>query len=169
MRICLVTPAPARSRFGNRVTAIAWARTLRKLGHRVEVAERYEGEACDLLLALHARRSHPAVVAYRRRYPHGPLVVVLTGTDLYSDLPDDPAARESLALADRLVVLQDAAPAALPRALRAKTRVIVQAVAAQPRLAPRRRSFDVAVVGHLRAVKDPLLTAAAARLLPGDS
>ena len=169
MQIRLVTPAAARSRKGNRITALAWARVLRALGHRVGVAERYEGEACDLLVALHARRSHPSIVAYRQRHPRGALVVVLTGTDLYADLPADPAAQESLRLADRLVVLQPEGLAALPARARAKARVIVQAVPAVPHLPPRRRTFDVAVVGHLRAVKDPLLTASAARLLPGAS
>jgi hypothetical protein len=166
MHIRLITPAPPRSRVGNRVTAVEWARVLRGLEHRVTLAEDYRGEPCDLLVALHARRSHAAVVAYRRRHPHGPLVVVLTGTDLYGDLPDDPAARESLALADRLVVLQDEALRALPAEARAKARVIVQACDPRRRLPPRRRSFDVAVVGHLRPVKEPFLPAAAARLLP---
>ncbi|HKI99864.1 MAG TPA: hypothetical protein VKB51_15420 [bacterium] len=169
MHVRLITPAPPRSRKGNRLTAVSWARVLRGLGHRVSVAEHYEGEACDLLVALHARRSHAAVAAYRRQHPTGPLVVVMTGTDLYVDLPDDPATLESIALADRLVVLQDEAPRVLPPEAHAKTRVIVQAANPVRRLPPRRRTFDVAVVGHLRAVKDPLLTSAAARLLPESS
>ena len=41
MRICLVTPAPAGSRKGNRVTAERWAAMLRDLGHRVEVTLEY--------------------------------------------------------------------------------------------------------------------------------
>jgi hypothetical protein len=166
MRILLVTPAPPHSRKGNRITALAWARVLRALGHRVTVAEAYDGQPCDLLLALHARRSHASVSAYRRQRPGAALVVVMTGTDLYADLPGDPDARESVALADRLVVLHDEAVEALPPAARAKVRVIAQATTPVRRQAPRRHSFDVAVVGHLRAVKDPLLTAAAARLLP---
>ncbi|HEX9844309.1 MAG TPA: hypothetical protein VGC20_16235 [bacterium] len=166
MQIRLITPAPPRSRKGNRVTALSWARVLRGLGHRVAIAEDYRGEPCDLLVALHARRSHPAVRAWRERHPRGPLVVVMTGTDLYGDLPHDPAARESVALADRLVVLHAGGIAALPEEARARARVIVQAVPPMRRLPPRRRSFDVAVVGHLRPVKEPFLAAAAARLLP---
>lgn len=169
MHIQLVTPAAARSRKGNRFTALAWARVLRDLGHRVAIGETLGSGPCDLLVALHARRSHAAVRAYRQRSPHGPLVVVMTGTDLYVDLPYDPDALDSVTLADRLVVLHEQAAAALPAAARAKARVIVQAARPVRRLPPRRRTFDVAVVGHLRAVKDPLLTAAAARLLPAGS
>jgi putative glycosyltransferase (TIGR04348 family) len=169
MRIALVTPAAPHARNGNRVTAVSWARVLAALGHRVRVLQRYGGEPCDLLVALHARRSHGSVVDFRARHPHAPLVVVLTGTDLYGDLPDDPAARESLRLADRLVVLQERGPHALSPEARGKTRVIVQSVPAMERLPPRRRTFDVAVVGHLRAVKDPFLAAEAARQLPADS
>jgi hypothetical protein len=169
MHIRLITPAPPHSRKGNRVTAVSWARVLRGLGHRVSVAERYAGEPCDVLVALHARRSHDAVLAFRERHPGRPLVVVLTGTDLYADLPDDPAARESVALADRLVVLQREALQALPAAARGKARMIVQAVAPSRARPPRRHPCDVAVVGHLRPVKEPFLAATAARLLPVDS
>lgn len=169
MHIRLVTPAPPRSRKGNRVTAVSWARTLRALGHRVTVMEHYAGERCDLLVALHARRSHDSVRAYRDAHPAGPLVVVMTGTDLYVDLPDDPAARESVALADRLVVLHDLGAEALPPEARGKARVIFQSVDACPRLAPVGSRFDVAVVGHLRPVKDPFVPARAARLLPAES
>lgn len=38
------------------------------------------------MIALHARRSAPAIAAWRARRPDAPLVVVLTGTDLYHDL-----------------------------------------------------------------------------------
>ena len=38
MRIRLITPAPPRSRAGNRATAARWAGILRSLGHRVDVA-----------------------------------------------------------------------------------------------------------------------------------
>ena len=57
MKICMVTPAPPRSVTGNRVTALRWARLLGELGHRVTVREEYDGQACDLMVALHARKS----------------------------------------------------------------------------------------------------------------
>src|SRR5947209_9353641 len=106
MRILVVTPAGARSRAGNRVTAQRWGRLLRGLGHRVTVATAYRGQRCDLLVALHARRSFASIIGFRRRRPLAPLVVALTGTDLYADVRRSPAARRALDLAARLVVLQ---------------------------------------------------------------
>ena len=57
----------------------------------------WQGEACDALIALHARRSHESIVRYASTKK--PLIVTLTGTDLYRDLPDSAEARESLELA----------------------------------------------------------------------
>ena len=114
MRIVVVTPAPRGARTGNRVTALRWARILRGLGHRVTVAARYAGQPCDLLVALHARRSFPSIAAYRRRRPRAPVVVALTGTDLYHDLSSSAWARRALEMATRIVVLQSMAIAALP-------------------------------------------------------
>jgi putative glycosyltransferase (TIGR04348 family) len=170
MKIVLVTPAPPGSRKGNRVTALRWARHLRKLGHRVAVREQYGGERCDVLVALHARRSAAAVEAYRGAHPEGPVVVALTGTDLYEDIRTDPAARRSLELSSRLVLLQPLGVEELPQGLRDKARVIYQSAEA-PRPAPRRRAglFEVCVLGHLRPVKDPFRTARASRLLPPSS
>ncbi len=96
-RICIVTPARPGARNGNRHTAQRWAGFLRALGHRVKVMIEWDGRPCDLLLALHARRSHPSIVEYRKRFPGKPLVAVLTGTDLYRDLPRSREARASLA------------------------------------------------------------------------
>lgn len=170
MRICIVTPAAPRSRTGNRLTALRWARILRDLGHRVDVAQAYDGSRCAILVALHARRSAPSIAAYRKRHPDRPVIVALTGTDLYQDIDRSKPAQRSLDLATRLIVLQPKGVDALPPRLRGKTRVIVQSVA-PPRVlpSPSARSFDVCVLGHLRSVKDPFRAARAARLLPASS
>jgi len=169
MKIRIVTPAPRGSHTGNRVTARRWARLLHGLGHRVEVQSRVAARDCDLQIAIHARKSHAAVLSFHERHPDRPLVVALAGTDLYSDLRGSPEARESLRLATRIVVLQPEATRAVPRWARSKARVIVQS--AVPALRGRRRApgFRVCVLAHLRDVKDPLLTARAARLLPAGS
>ncbi len=82
MNISVVCPAPPGSRKGNRVTATRWARFLRDLGHRVKIIEEYAGRTCDVLVALHAAKSHPSIARFRQCFPNRPLVVALTGTDL---------------------------------------------------------------------------------------
>ncbi|MDP8971331.1 MAG: TIGR04348 family glycosyltransferase [Actinomycetota bacterium] len=170
MRVCLVTPAPPRSRKGNRVTAERWAAILRELGHDPSIVEAYEDQRCDVLVALHARRSAPSVGRFRDRRPRAPLVLALTGTDLYRDLAVCPAARRALTLADRLVVLQPLGVDELPQPLRHRARVIYQSAQPPPvRQPPAGGVFEVAVLAHLRPVKDPLLAARAVRLLPPES
>jgi len=165
-RIFLVTPAGAGIRNGNRHTALRWAAQLRGAGHRVTVAVQWNGAPCDLLLALHARRSHDSIARYRASCPRGPLCVALTGTDLYRDLPASREARRSLELADRILVLQDQALRRVAPRLRQKTRVVYQSAASHARRAPPARVFRVAVIGHLREEKDPFRTAAALARLP---
>src|SRR5262249_27737490 len=155
------------SRKGSRITALRWARFIRDLGRRVAVAEEYRGKRCDLLVALHALRSAPSVERYRSARPDGPLVVALTGTDLYDTLHTHAEARRAVDLATRLIVLQPLGVDELPEAVRARARVIYQSVPPlRSRGAPRRDRFEVCVLGHLRPVKDPFRTALAARLLP---
>src|ERR687888_650605 len=133
MKIGIITPAPARSRYGNRVTALRWARILKDLGHRVTVSQLYEGGAYDLLIALHARRSYPSIKRFHSERPDAPIIVALTGTDLYCDLHKSRRARESLEIATRLIALQPMAIDELPPHTRAKARVIYQSVAPMPR------------------------------------
>jgi putative glycosyltransferase (TIGR04348 family) len=169
-KVLLVTPAPPGSRRGNRITALRWARILRDLGRKVAVAEEYHGQRCDLLVALHALRSAPSVERYRAAQPDGPLVVALTGTDLYDTLHTHLEARQTVDLATRLIVLQPEGVAELPESVRAKARVIYQSVPTpRSRAVPRQNRFEVCVLGHLRPVKDPFRTALAARLVPPTS
>jgi putative glycosyltransferase (TIGR04348 family) len=167
MNIFVACPTPRTSRRGNRVTAVRWARIFQQLGHRVRVGQDFDGKACDLLLALHARKSHAALMSFRRRLPGAPIVVCLTGTDVYEDLPKNAEAIASLDAADRIVALQPLALEELTPQWRAKARVIFQS-AASPRTRPIRSAkwFDVSVAGHLRLVKDPLRTALALRHIP---
>lgn len=175
MRIAIVTPAPPNSRHGNRVTALRWARILRRLGNRVSILQTYDAKPYDLLIALHARKSHRSIINFQRQNPTIPIIVALTGTDIYRDIQTSPQARESLNIATRIVVLQSKAIHELRLSWRKKTRVIYQSVENRaPRLtsnnsakrAASNGSFDVCVIGHLRAVKDPFRTAMAVRLLP---
>ena len=179
MKISIITPAPPNSRSGNRVTAIRWARILRRLGHSVNVKQAYDGEHLDLLIALHALRSHASITRVHRDHPDIPIVVALTGTDLYRDLQRSKRAQRSLELATRIVALQPKALEALRPRWREKTRVIYQSVEAGTREAGKSQArpsssaayqtFDVCVIGHLRSVKDPFRAAMASRMLPVSS
>ena len=155
MRIALVTPAGPGTRNGNRHTALRWAAFLRAAGHTVSVSVEWPGEPADLMLALHARRSHASIKSFPRAR-----VVALTGTDVYRDIRTSAEARESLELADRLITLQPRAADELPARLRRKVRVVVQSSASRLRHAPVRH-FRVCVIGHLREEKDPLRIVAA--------
>ena len=170
MRIRLITPAPPRSRAGNRATAARWAAILRDLGHRVDVSVTYGGEPADLMVALHAWRSAEAIARFATEYPDHPLVVALTGTDAYRFILSDPEPTlRSIALADRLVGLHDLIAETVPAEHRAKVRVIYQSAVPVAHRAPPTRVFRVCVAGHLREEKDPLRPAYAVRDLPGSS
>src|SRR5262249_53735136 len=171
MRIALITPVRSSSRSGNGTTSIRWTRILRHLGHDVRVANSYDGTPADLMIALHAWRSADSIQRFRELYPMRPLVVALTGTDINEYLDRDPEpTSHSLALADRLVALQELARRRVPAEFRRKVRVIYQSAPALRNARPKRaRTFDVAVIGHLREVKDPLRAAEAAQCLPEHS
>ena len=121
MKTIIVTPRPVDSTLGNSITARRWADILRTLGHEVAVATEWAGEDYDLFIGLHARRSNATIKKFRQAYPDRPVIVALTGTDLYRDLPDNSEARDSLFVATRIVALQDAALERLDDEARAKT------------------------------------------------
>jgi len=169
MKIALITPAAANSRYGNRNTAVRWAQLLRELGHQVGVQQHWNGRSADVLLALHARRSHDSIVRFAERYPERPLLLALTGTDLYRDIHTDANAQESLELATRMVVLQDMGLRELPPRLRRKTQVIYQSCETILRQPPLKSCFEIVISGHLREEKDPFCGAAAMKYLPAGS
>ena len=157
--VALVSPAMAESNNGNWHTAHRWAKFL---SGYCDISLLPQWPAPSLqktpqaMIALHARRSADSIGAWAKAYPEKPLIVVLTGTDLYRDIHTDADARRSLDLATHLVVLQDAGLAALPEAWRCKAGVIYQSA---PALKPVQKSssrFGVLMVGHLRDEKDPL-------------
>lgn len=170
MKICLITPAPANSRKGNRVTALRWQKILRQLGHRVKIYQKYETGEFDLLIAIHAYRSYSSVRNFVRNFPDRPIVVALAGTDIYDKIRTEPRTIECLKYATAIVALQHLAIKELPARLRGKALVIHQsAVASKQKVVPLKNSFEVVLLSHLREVKDPFLAARAARLLPKSS
>jgi putative glycosyltransferase (TIGR04348 family) len=169
MHIALITPYGPQQRNGNWHTATRWAHFLREAGHTVRTQVEWDGHAADLMIALHTRRSFAAIRAFAERYPSRPLIVVLTGTDLYRDIHQDGDANQALELAHRLVVLQDRGPDELAPRLRSKTRVIYQSAPDTERVVPRDDVFEVLVIGHLREEKDPFRVALATAHLPETS
>jgi putative glycosyltransferase (TIGR04348 family) len=170
--LCIVTPALADANNGNWQTARRWARLLS--GHyAVRLARQWPDgpsshDGTDMLLALHARRSATSVVAWATAHPQRPLIVALTGTDLYRDIAHDVQAQRSLELAQRLVVLQELGPKALPEAFSDKCRVVFQSASARQALRKTTAHLRAVTVGHLRTEKAPATLWAAARLLRPD-
>jgi putative glycosyltransferase (TIGR04348 family) len=168
MNLLLVSPVSPRSRTGNGVTVRRYAAIFRTLGHRVRIASECPNGTWDVLVALHARKSARAIRTFARRYPGRPIVVVLTGTDLYRDAARGRTVWRVLERADAVVTLQLRALRRIPPSLRRKAVAIVQS-ASCPRPVPGVRNGDtlrVCVIGHLRREKDPFRTAYALRLLP---
>lgn len=162
--IVIVTPALADANNGNWQTAHRWARMLRP-AYRVRLASEWTAGDEALMIALHARRSAASVAAWRAAYPQRPLLLVLTGTDLYRDIDVDASAQRSLALADRLVVLNERGADRLPAALRPRCRVVLQSCPARRVLTKPTRHLRALMVGHLRDEKDPRTYFRAARRL----
>lgn len=171
MKISLITPADKQSRAGNRTTALRWQRILQGLGHSVDVAIAYDGRPADMMIAVHAWRSAESIERFHAAFPDRPLVVLLSGTDIYRFQHIHPETTlRSMEVADELVCLHDRVRGAIPERFAGKLHVIHQS--AQALSAPRRPSrrwFDICVVGHLREEKDPLRAAEAAALLPPES
>ena len=174
-RVLIVSPGSQQDNNGNWRTAARW-RQLLQPEWLVEQITLAEGAAVDhasasraaILIALHARRSAAAIHEWHSAR-RGPIVVVLTGTDLYRDITEDPQARFSLACADRLVVLQAAGLDALPADLRERTCCIYQSTRERMALSSKpRRVLRAVMVGHLRAEKSPETLFASAALLHSD-
>lgn len=170
MHILLITPARPGSRSGNRATATRWAKRLREMGHRVDIAHDYHGQAAGMMIALHAWRSAESIQKFRQQFPDRPLIVAITGTDVYRFLHSHPETTiRSMQYADQLVGLHDLIADALPLDLRDKVNVIYQSAQPISMRNPYKRFFHVSVLGHLRDEKDPLRPALAASLLPTSS
>lgn len=169
--VVIVSPALAAANNGNWQTARRWQQMLGRHVRTRICREWPDHEAAGdtVMLALHARRSAASVLAWARAHPGYGLAVVLTGTDLYRDIHVDAAAQQSLALAQRLVVLQARGPEQLPEGLRSRTRIVYQSSTTRQPLAKTGRHLRVLAVGHLRNEKSPQTLMQAARLIaPGE-
>jgi len=173
--LLIVTPYAAAANNGNWRTAARWARLLAP--HYRPIVQAGDAPATDnagagavALIALHARRSRRAIAAWRAAHPDRALVVALTGTDLYRDVPAGNAdARASLSDADRLIVLQQDARDFVPAEFRRKVDVVYQSARAlKPWPSKRADRLHCVLVAHLRDEKDPRTVFDAWGLLPAD-
>lgn len=166
--IFIISPALAKANNGNGLTATRWARFLRR-HYRISLALQWDGTPCDAMIALHARRSASSIAAFAAAYPASPLILALTGTDLYRDIRTDADAQRSLQLASQLIVLQPAGVHELDAELCRKVAVIYQSSpmlkAISPAIKQRARRFEVTMIGHFRDEKDPLTFMRAAGLV----
>jgi len=166
MRIDVICPEGPIATRGNRASALRIARLLRER-HDVRVAAKLGKRPGDACIALHAGRSADAIVDYAARAPHGRLVVLLTGTDVYGDRAFTADVMRSLRLAWRIVSAQPLAFARIDPDLRDKARAIPKsatvpnAAADAARNATPSECLEVVALSHLRAEKDPLLLARA--------
>ena len=176
MKIILITPALPSSRAGNRVTAVRWKNILIELGHKVVVKSAFDevrqpADSFDAMIALHSWRSADSIDSFKQQFPQKPLIVALTGTDLYKFIKSHPKPTlRSIKQADALIALHDLASLAIPKAYRKKVHVIYQSADIIKRKKNiNKKYFDICVIGHLREEKDPLRAAYAVRKLPDHS
>ncbi len=160
MKVCVASPYSLKELKGNTVTTERIVALLRAEGVEVRGSHLFDGEEADVLIALHAVKGAPAVFEFREKFPKGKVVVLLTGTDLYESLPEgSEVGQRALEMADRIVVVQEAAILRLPENLREKVRVIPASLdPIEMKAAPEVPPFVISVVGHPRAVKRPFLT-----------
>ncbi|BEH14630.1 MULTISPECIES: selenoneine biosynthesis selenosugar synthase SenB [Marinobacter] len=173
MNISILTPAGPDSKAGNRATAVRWQQLLEQAGHQVTVITGYDGEPTDLLIALHAWRSADAIQRFHTEWPEKPLIVALTGTDIYHHQYQYPEpTHASMAAASILIGLHDLVAQDIPETFRHKLLTLRQS-AAKPAVRggsrPEPGQFNICVIGHLRDEKDSLRAAWASRLLPEES
>lgn len=169
LRIEIITPAPPGTLHGNRITALRWHRFLSHLHYQSIVTEQWSGKSCDVLIALHGLRSHESIKKFKKTYPDHPVILIMTGTDIYRDLKNSTKVIQSMEMADAIVVLQPDALQSLPQKFHNKMHVIYQSVNSVTRKTPPKSYFLASIIGHLRAEKDPFCAAHSLTLLPSNS
>ena len=153
--IIVGTPYPLDSAKGNVVSATRIAGLLGGLAIHSPEANL---EGAETVIALHARKSF-SLIEKAAAKPGCKLIVLLTGTDLYDDIPaGNQNALKSLALADALVVAQESSIADIPAEYRSKAHVCHKSMTIDlPAPPPRREEKLITIVGHLREIKNPFV------------
>ena len=160
MKVCVASPYPLTELKGNTVTTERIVELLCAGGIEARGSHLFDGEAAEILIALHAVKGAPAIFDYRKKFPEGRVILLITGTDLYESLPaGSEVGHRALREADRIVVVQEAAIARLPEEVRGRAVVIPASLdAIEIEAEPVSPPFAISVVGHPRPVKRPFLT-----------
>jgi glycosyltransferase involved in cell wall biosynthesis len=133
------------------------------LEHGLDVmveTEWYGGHEARWMVALNARRSAGAVEEFRDACPEGRVAVVLTGTDINHSEMEDPSSRtrETMRVADWLVLLHEGSLPLVPEDLRGKCWVIYPSVSLPEGLrhehSEERDGFRVVMAGNVREEKN---------------
>ena len=171
MNITIITPAGHLAKNGNRTTAVRWKKILNRIGHQVHVATEWDETPTDLMIAIHAWRSANSAKKFREKFSDKPLIVLLSGTDIYKFQHSHPQKTfNSMEIADILVCLHDEVRNSIPAKYIHKLFTVHQSAEPLPKArCPSKRTFDVCVVGNLREEKDPLRAAYAVRNIEKNS
>lgn len=146
-----------------------WQRFLNAIGYQSTITEAWSGKPCDLLVALHAKRSYQSIQKFKKAYPTNPVILIMTGTDIYRDLSKTPKVITSMELADAIVILQNKALESLPKRFHKKVTTIYQSISTIARKTPPKRYWLSTLIGHLRSEKDPFCAPRSLTLIPAHS
>ena len=125
-QLWIVSPTGYKGQRGNTITACRWQKILQSLGVTCYVGERWKREDVDALVALHAQKSAESVESFHKAHPHRPILIALTGTDIYGNHKVEQL--DVLKFASRILALQPLALQRLPDNLQTKGVVIYQSV-----------------------------------------
>ena len=167
MKVKMIYPPAVGKINGNMVTTQRCAKIFQNLGYEVSMETEFTHSDADIILALHAYKSYPVIKKMKIEHPDKRIIVMLTGTDIYSESLATFETQESLQIADKIVVLQKEALSLIPNEYQKKTHVIFQSVE-EPEFSKNLSSeyFDICLIGNLRQIKDPFILAEALHGLP---
>lgn len=162
MDILILCPIINALETGLYTTARRWETIFRQLGHNVRIASPSDAVTeTDILVALNPVRCS----SYLEDLPlsETPLIVVLTGTDIYNELKKKPNFYRHLESARVLIGLHPGITEEVPERYRSKLRVIVQSAPNQKSRPQNNILYGQAIfIANLRYFKRPMTVFAAA-------
>ena len=158
MKICVASPYPLTDLKGNSVSTKRIVGILNESGYQARGSHGFDGESADVLISLHSYKGTQAVDDFRRQFPGGKVIVLITGTDLYVDLPEGRGI-STLEKADVIVLPYEEARGEILKDFEDKLYVVPSSLTIpEIEATPQSDQFVITIVGHLRPVKRPFLT-----------